>query len=306
MKTINISNENKELGTIFNIQKFSIHDGPGIRTTVFFKGCPLRCKWCANPESQLCEIQILHDSGKCTQCQKCIETYPELGLKLDGKDIIIPKSLDNFEFIEVCPNSAFTIEGELKTAQEIVNTCLQDQPFYEESNGGVTFSGGESLIQPEFLLDLINKLKEKNIHTAVETTGAINHQTFKKVISEIDYILFDIKHYDSKKHKEGTGLSNKLILENLKWLIKNNKKFLCRIPVIPEFNDSIEDAIGFTKLLKSLGIEEIQLLPFHQFGERKYDLLKENYKYKGVPAYHPEELEEFRTTFINEGINCYF
>lgn len=289
---------------VFNIQKFSIHDGPGIRTTVFFKGCPLKCKWCANPESQKVEIEIIHNNGKCKHCLKCINYYPEL--KFDGKNIIVPKGFNDLEIMNICPNRAFEVEGEYKNIEDIVKTCLQDLPFYEESGGGVTISGGEGMVQPESLKALIKALKEYNIHLAIETTGAVNSETFKEISSMLDFILFDVKHYDSKRHKEGTGVGNEIILENLKWLINENIEYLVRIPVIPGFNDSIEDAKKFSKLFDRYNIKKVQLLPFHQFGESKYDLLNRSYNYKGVKAYHPEDLEIYRDQFKQEGIEAFF
>lgn len=288
---------------IFNIQKFSIHDGPGIRTTVFFKGCPLRCKWCSNPESQSINIEVIHDPGKCSQCLTCLNYNSDL--KTNGKDILIPVKLDNLDFVKKCPNKAFNVEGEYKDIEEIVKICLQDLPFYEESGGGITFSGGEGMVQPKALEELIKRFKEKNIHTAIETTGEVNHEIFKNLASKIDLILFDVKHYDSKKHKEGTGTGNELILNNLKWLSGTQIDHLIRIPVIPNFNDSLEDANNFAKLFNDLGVVNVQLLPFHQFGEKKYENLKRNYDYKGIKAYHPEDLKEFQTILQNSGINCF-
>lgn len=293
-------------GLIFNIQKFSIHDGPGIRTTVFLKGCPLRCKWCANPESQNGKIEIFHDSDKCVQCLSCINTYPELGLQTDGTQIIIPKNLTDTSFTDVCKVHAFSVEGEYKELEDVVEICLQDVPFYEESGGGVTVSGGEGMSQPHFLEHLIERLKEEGIHTAIETTGAVSGDIFKSLAGKIDLILIDVKHYDSKKHKEGTGFGNEQILENLEWLTNQNIEFLCRIPVIPEFNDSLEDAEKFSELFKRLGIKRVQLLPFHQFGEKKYESMNRDYAYKNYKAYHQEELKDYQNIFLKEGIDCFF
>lgn len=298
----------KNKGIIFNIQKFSIHDGPGIRTTVFFKGCPLRCKWCANPESQLENVQILWDKSKCCKCKTCISICPQNAINLIDNKIIIndKKCIGCLQCITNCPNNALKNEGEYKEIEEIVKKCLQDKDFYEESNGGVTISGGEGMSQPSFLKGLVSALKKENIHVAIETTGYIDHELFKELSILFDLILFDIKHYNSNKHFEGTGVYDDLIIQNLKWAIANGINVLPRIPVIPCFNDSLEDANGISDLLKNVGETKVQLLPFHQFGEKKYDMLNKEYTLKNVKALHHEDLKSYQEIFINKGIDCFF
>ena len=259
-------------GMIFNIQKFSIHDGPGIRTTVFLKGCPLKCQWCSNPESQLDHIQILYDYDKCIHCQQCVH---------------------------VCPHGALT-------HHEIVKTCLQDKDFYEESDGGVTISGGEGMSQPDFVKALVNKLKDEDIHVAIETTGYIQPQIFQDLALLFDLLLFDVKHYDSEQHFLGTAVHNELIIQNLQWAIDQGIEVLPRIPVIPDFNASLEDAKGLAKLLQSVGAKRVQLLPFHQFGEKKYELLNRDYHLKNKKALHKEDLQDYQNIFLEQGLDCFF
>jgi len=294
-------------GITFNIQKFSIHDGPGIRTTVFFKGCPLKCKWCANPESQLENIQILCDHKKCLKCQTCLRHCPSQAIYFEDNKIKVhfDKCIGCLQCVDMCPVDALSHEGEHKTIQEIVEICMQDIDFYEESHGGVTISGGEGMAQPQFLQNLIKALKEKHIHLAIETTGYIEENIFHDLAEKFDLLLFDIKHYDSKKHFKGTGVYNDLIIKNLKWAIENNIDVLPRIPVIPEFNDSLEDARGMAQLLKKVKAKKVQLLPFHQFGEKKYELLNKEYAYKNVKALHPEDLKDYQQMFIKEGLDCF-
>lgn len=256
-------------GTIFNIQKFSVNDGPGIRTVVFFKGCPLRCRWCSNPESQLSIPQILWSEKQCT-----------------GK--------------------ALTSEGKRKTVQEVLNTVLQDRVFYEESGGGITLSGGEFLSQPAFAEELLLASKEEGLHTCCETTGYAQPEIFRHIIRYVDYILFDMKHWDEEKHIEGTGGSNKLPLANMAYAIQSKKHVLPRIPVIPGFNDSPNDAAQFSKRLLELGIKKCQLLPFHQFGENKYDLLNQEYDYKNILSLHREDLEDYLKIFHANNIEAFF
>lgn len=297
-----------EKGITFNIQKFSIHDGPGIRTTVFFKGCPLRCEWCSNPESQIKNIQILHDQSKCSHCLYCVVACPNGAITHEDNKIIIneDKCVGCLTCVNSCPNRALSYEGDYQTIEEIVDICMQDIDFYEESGGGVTISGGEGMSQPDFLKKLIAELKKNSVHVAIETTGYVKKETFEELAKELDLLLFDVKHYDREKHYNGTKVYNDLIVENLKWAIDSGIEVLPRIPVIPDFNDSLEDAEGLAKLLVEVGAKKVQLLPFHQFGEKKYELLNRNYKYKNKKALYPEDLEEYQKIFLDKGLNCFF
>ena len=199
-------------------------------------------------------------------------------------------------------------DSRLYSVEEILATCLQDKPFYEESGGGVTLSGGEVLTQPKLAAALLRSLREKGIHTALETSGYAPADIFNEVSALADLVLFDIKHYDDSRHVEGTGVHNDLILANLKTAIKNksSKKIpvLLRLAVIPGYNDSEEDANGFASLFNSFGIESVQLLPFHQFGERKYRMLNLPYAMLGIPQLHEEDIEGFTRTLTAAGINC--
>lgn len=297
-----------EKGITFNIQKFSIHDGPGIRTTVFLKGCPLRCQWCSNPESQLEDIQILYDQSKCVHCLNCIKQCKKNAISYSNNKIQIDfhKCVGCLQCVHSCMQNALSHEGEYKDVQEIVNICLQDIDFYEESQGGVTISGGEGMSQPRFVEALVKSLKEHHIHVAIETTGYIQEDTFSKLAPMFDLLLFDVKHYDSNKHYQGTGVHNELIINNLKWAIHHGIEVLPRIPVIPDFNSSLEDAKGIADLLLSIGINKVQLLPFHQFGERKYELLNREYLLKNKKALHPEDLKDYQQIFLDKGIHCFF
>ena len=295
-------------GIIFNIQKFSVNDGPGIRTTVFLKGCPLRCKWCANPESQLVQTQILWDQKKCINCHHCIETCPENAIDISGTFIKINHNqcCGCKKCVNECINNALNAQGEQKSVEEILKIVLQDRVFYEEGGGGLTLSGGELLLQPDFSRELLLAAKEEGLHTCCETTGFATQETFDWVMEQVDYILFDMKHWSADKHIEGTNVSNELPLLNMKHAIGSGKTVLPRIPVIPEFNDSLEDAKEFAKTLHNMGINKCQLLPFHQFGENKYRLLNQKYDYENVPSYHPEDLKEYLNIFKENNINAFF
>lgn len=295
-------------GIVFNIQKFSIHDGPGIRTTVFLKGCPLKCQWCSNPESQLQKLQVLYDIEKCIKCQSCIQSCPNHAIILKDNHIFIDhhQCLGCLSCVSTCPTNALSSEGENKSIEDIVNICLQDIDFYEESDGGVTISGGEGMMQVDFVEAFVNELHQHHLHVAIETTGYIQEKDFQRLAPLFDLLLFDVKHYDPIKHKEGTGVPNDLIIHNLKWAVSHNIKILPRIPVIPCFNDSIDDAIHFSDLLLNTGLKKVQLLPFHQFGERKYELLNKKYLYKDKKALYPEDLKDYQQIFIDQGLDCFF
>lgn len=293
---------------IFNMQKFSIHDGPGIRTTIFFKGCPLKCLWCSNPESQDTSIQILYDQKKCVHCMTCLHTCPNKAIQfLQDQFYIDTKACSHcLTCVHNCINQALSYEGEYKTIDEIIDFCLQDVEFYEESNGGVTLSGGEALCQPQAVHELCSELKKHKIHIAVETTGYIESQIFQESAALFDLLLFDVKHYDSNIHQKMTGVSNEKILKNLSWALNNNIEVLVRIPVIPGFNAEIKDAKGFVSLFQKMGIKKVQLLPFHQFGQNKYSLLNREYAYKDTKALYPEDLQEYQNIFTQEDIDCFF
>ena len=294
-------------GIIFNIQKFSIHDGPGIRTTIFFKGCPLRCQWCSNPESQLHQIQIVCNHDRCLKCQTCLRHCHRQAIYFEDQKIKVHyEQCDGcMECVDMCPVEALSNEGEYKTVQQIVDICKQDQDFYEESHGGVTISGGEGMGQPRFVEALLQALKAEKIHVAIETTGYIQEDIFHQLAPQFDLLLFDVKHYDSHQHLFKTGVPNELIIQNLTWAIQQGIDVLPRIPVIPDFNCTLEDAEGFVKLFQKTGIKRVQLLPFHQFGEKKYEMLNQEYLYQNKKALHPEDLKDYQQIFINHNIDCF-
>jgi len=293
---------------IFNIQKYSIHDGPGIRTVVFFKGCPLQCLWCSNPESQNISSQITWDKSKCVKCLHCANNCENKAITYNNSQIVIDhiKCCSCLKCVKNCPTKALKSEGGYLSLSKVLQEVLKDEVFYEESRGGVTLSGGEVLQQHIFATQLLKLLKEKNIHTAIETSGYISNEIFSKFIENVDLLLFDMKHYDREEHFKATNVYNNIIIENLRTAIKQGKDVIVRIPVIPTINSSLEDAKGFCKLLKSVGVSRVNLLPFHQFGEKKYELLNKEYKFKHVKQLHEEDLLEYKDIFIQNGFDCYF
>ena len=301
-------------GIIFNIQRYSIHDGPGIRTVVFLKGCPLHCPWCSNPESQNGNIQITWDERKCIHCKKCISVCPIQALSTsikDGREII---SVDHEACIgcmkctRECPESALSYEGKFKEVDEVIKEVMKDDVFYEESGGGMTLSGGEVLSQPDFAIQLLEKAHENGLHTACETTCYTDFETFTRFIKNVDLLLCDIKHYNSTKHKEVVGVPLEEIQKNIKYAVDSGVEVIGRIPIIPGFNFSIEDAEGLSDILISLGIRKVNLLPFHQFGENKYKLLNKTYKMGNVNALQKDDPQflEFASTFKGKGLDVSF
>ena len=244
---------------IFDIERNSFVDGPGIRTTVFLKGCNLKCAWCHNPESQSAKPQMMFYKDKCKGCGKCKEVCKNENCILCGKCALY------------CPVDARKVCGKEYTVDEVLSEVIKDKSFYDNSGGGVTFSGGECMLQMDFLCEILKKCKENGIHTAVDTAGYVPFEYFEKIMPFTDLFLYDIKILNSEKHKKFVGAENELILENLKRLFEINAKIWVRIPVISDINDSIEEMQKMKEFLDSCSKpEKIELLPYHAMGENKY------------------------------------
>lgn len=250
---------------IFDIERNSFVDGPGIRTTIFFKGCNLRCAWCHNPESQLPEKEIMFYKNKCTGCGRCA------GLTTEAHDF-------------VCFNDAKEICGKEYTVREVLTEVLKDKAFYETSGGGVTFSGGECMLQSDFLCELLKECGKNGLHTAVDTAGCVDWQSFEAVMPYTNMFLYDIKAMDDEVHKKYTGVGNTLILENLAKLLKSEVSVWVRVPLIPSVNDSEEEMRRIREFFEENGFpEKLELLPYHAMGEHKYDALDRKYTTFSVP-----------------------
>jgi pyruvate formate lyase activating enzyme len=278
-------------GIIFNIQRYSIHDGPGIRTTVFLKGCPLSCWWCQNPESQLSEQEMIFWGDRCIGCGVCSTICPSDAIQIKNGIPITEKEKCILcgKCIEKCPALAREIIGEKLTTEEVIKEIEKDLVFYEESDGGVTFSGGEPLRQSEFLESLLNGCQEKKIHTAVDTSGYISWEILDKISPKVDLFLFDLKIMDSKKHQKYTGVSNEIILENLKKLSSVHHNIFVRFPVIPGINDDYQNIKEMGEFLSSLKIAQLNLLPYHYIGIDKYRRSGRTYQ---LPATQPPSEEK--------------
>lgn len=251
-------------GCVFAIEEFSVYDGPGIRSTVFLKGCPLKCSWCHNPEGQCGEIQIVRSPNGCTMCNKCIDNAHFCG------DIIryTEKS------IMACPNNLLRYSGKLYETDELCAKLLKNKSFYKD--GGITFSGGEPFFQTEFLFECLYSLKGQ-LHTAIQTSGFCPPKVFSKALNLADYFLFDIKIINKEKHKRYVGESNDNILYNFKQLAKSDKPFMVRIPLIPGVTDTKENIIDICHLLNKNGVKTAELLPYHKFAGSKYKLVGRKY-----------------------------
>jgi pyruvate formate lyase activating enzyme len=264
-------------GIIFDIKKYSIHDGPGIRTTVFFKGCPLHCPWCHNPEGQSSKPEIMVRSYRCLKdCTECLSVCEERALtKVDQALIIDREKCDACgKCVKVCSSEAIVTVGRKMNAQEVMQEVEKDMIFHDDSGGGVTFSGGEPLLQSDFLSALLIQAKEKKIHITVDTCGYASSATLDKISDKVDLFLYDVKMIDDQKHKKFTGKSNKLVLRNLKTLAQKGKKVIVRIPLIPGVNDDEENIQKTAKFIQSLkNIKHISLLPYHKLGQDKHKRL---------------------------------
>ena len=287
-------------GLVFNIQKISLHDGSGIRTLVFLKGCPLKCKWCANPEGQSHLPELAFNAEKCIgtkECDYCRRVCKQDAIDEtdDGKVRIDRKRCtDCGDCAEACPSRALELFGEHMSVDDIIGIVEEDSSFYARSGGGLTVSGGEPLLQAEFVIRLLEAAQSRGIDTAIETTGYCGWEALESACRSTDLVFYDIKSLDAEKHRSETGVDNKLILENLRKLCENHpqKPITVRTPIIPGFNDSPEDARAIANFVNGLSRSiEHELLPYHRFGEPKYRQIDKRYPLQGLEPPTDREME---------------
>ncbi len=270
-------------GIVLNIERFAIHDGPGIRTVVFMKGCPLKCLWCSTVDGQDISPEMEYFVDKCIKCQRCVEVCPNGAIKQSNADEIITdrRYCDNCgKCAEVCPTGARQIAGAEMTVEQVLEEVEKDSLFYANSGGGVTLSGGEPTMQARFSLGILKACKERGIHTAVETCGYVRWETLDEMLKYLDLVYMDIKHMSPEEHKKLTTKSNRLILENARKMTTKYtaKPLIIRIPVVPGYNDSDENIIATAQFVRQLkGDHKIELLPYHRLGVPKYRAVSKEY-----------------------------
>jgi pyruvate formate lyase activating enzyme len=297
-------------GLIFNIQGFSIQDGPGIRTTVFFKGCSLRCPWCSNPESQNAFTMISYNNSLCNKCAQCIDVCDvqaisliEGGVRIDRERCIINCT----KCVDTCGPRALGIYGQEMTVREVLQKVIRDRSFYQTSGGGVTASGGEALMQSEFVEALFNECQKEGIHTCLDTSGYAHRRALEKVLNYTDLVLFDLKLIDSLSHRKVIGKSNRLILQNAGIVASRRIPVIFRIPLIPGITDSDENLRGIVTFVKTLDLNkdvEIDLLPYHPYGTGKYNMIGRSYKLAGLTSLKEDQIQSRKALIESFGIIC--
>lgn len=285
-------------GMIVNIERFAIHDGPGIRTVIFLKGCPLRCWWCSTPESQDVFPEMGYFANKCMRCAKCAEVCPVKAIAISSSgEILTERQLcDNCgKCVEVCSTGARTMMGKEVTVGQVVEEVEKDSIFYWNSGGGVTLSGGEPTMQPKFSMEILKACKESGMHTAMETCGYVKWDILDEMLKYLDLVYIDIKHMSSVEHTKLIGERNELILENTRKIAAEyaDISLIIRIPIIPRYNDSIENIVSTAKFVRRLKrVERIELLPYHKFGVSTYRVLLRDYPLLNLEVPHEDHLRD--------------
>lgn len=295
-------------GTIFNIQHYAVHDGPGIRTLVFLKGCPLHCAWCCNPESQQARPQLRYISFRCKACLECVIHCPSSAVSFE--EGVLHRSFDlcrqcsSKVCIEKCNYDALTLSGREIAADELVEIIALDLQFYRNSGGGVTFSGGEPLMQPAFLLEVLQKCKTLEIHTAVETCGWADRKALQRILPYTDLFLFDLKIIDAESHTTYTGKPVEPILENLSFLVSENARIQIRFPLIPGITDTPQNLQDVADVMRKNNLKQISLEPYHTLGKEKYEEHGMMYQLDHVDHYSQQQIKAVESLFHEWGFIC--
>ncbi|MBP3039894.1 glycyl-radical enzyme activating protein [Bacillaceae bacterium Marseille-Q3522] len=293
-------------GLVFDIQRFSVHDGPGIRTLVFLKGCPLRCRWCSNPESQQSVKQLMFVERNCIHCKQCIMACPQNALSFTPAfHLDETKCKKCGKCVDVCYSGALEMVGCEQDVEEVMQELEKDQLHYRKSGGGITLSGGEPLAQPDYCKKLLMACKARGWHTAIETTAFTSGTVLEEVLPWLDLVLLDIKHTDDLKHQQFIGQSNQVILKNAQFISSFGVPIIVRVPVIPTFNDTAEEIGDIADFSSSInGVKELHLLPYHRLGENKYRYLQYPYQLKDVSPPSLDKMKNLQKVVERKGLIC--
>ncbi len=300
-------------GLIFNIQHYSLHDGPGIRTTIFMKGCPLQCQWCSNPESIEQAPQIGFHKQHCVKDYVCKNTCP-LNAVSSSENNGFPEfdrtkcsACSSHPCIPACTHGALELRGKEMDVETLWSEVEADRLFYLNSGGGVTLSGGEPTGHPEFAIQFLKTCRQKGLHTALDTSGFVSWEILTSILEQTDLVLYDLKHMDSKRHEELTKVPNEMILENATRIAADTKSDLIfRMPLIPGYNDSDENIMATAAFVKKSGASEITLLPYHRFGTNKYEIIGKQYPLADLISPDQNHLDQISENFRSFGISCFF
>ncbi len=296
----------RRTGLVFNIMRFALHDGPGIRTTVFLKGCPLRCWWCHNPESQSAEPEIIYFEERCIACGECVRACPQGALSLDehGSRVLRDLALCEpcGECVEACPTGARQLAGRAMTVPEVLREVTKDQVFFDQSGGGVTISGGEPLLQAEFVEELLVACRARRIRTALDTCGLAQPEVLERVRPYVDLFLYDLKLMGRGEHLKYTGVKNDQILRNLELLAEAGSAVIVRLPVIPGVNDDGDNLEALAGFMTAHGLRDIDLLPYHRIGSDKYQRLHLTWRMDGVEPPSAEDTEALAARLRRDGL----